>query len=290
MDIGISTLVDLDVDFAELARMIRDAGFTHLSLSHDVEHSGYHLPPRRAEIKQLFSGLGLKLDYIHAPIQHYYDLTSLDPQVRRLTLEVLKLCCDAASELGGEGVVTHLMNGPLGAGERVAQRVAAGLAALEELLDYAAQRRVLVYAENLPLDIDCGVVSLELIRAAADPRLRLCLDSCHARIKNEQYLALVEELAPRVGATHLSDTLGELDSHLIPGEGAVDFAAVSTTLGRAGFHGVIDLECSVWMQRKRLQAGKPHAGDTPLRSTEQFLSDCAAAARRIASGISAAHT
>jgi len=288
MDIGISTLVEMELPFDELARMIADAGFSHLSLSHDVEQTGYHLPARRAQLRELFARLGLKLDYIHAPIQHYYDITSLEPQVRRLSLEVLKLCCDAAADLGGEGVVAHLMNGPLGAGESVQQRVAAGLGALDELLEYAGARGVRIYAENLPLDLDCGVVSLALIRAARQPSLRLCLDSCHARIKNADYIALVRELAPRVGATHLSDTMGELDSHLIPGEGVIDFPAVAAELGRAGFSGVIDLECSVWMQRRRTQAGKEHLGDPPLRSTEHYLHDCAAAAQRIARAIDAA--
>ena len=288
MDIGISSLVEMDAPFDDLARMIANAGFSHLSLGHDIEQTGYHLAARRAQLRALFTRLGLKLDYIHAPIQHYYDITSLEPQVRRLSIEVLKLCCDAAGDLGGEGVVVHLMNGPLGAEESVQQRVAAGLISLDELLDYAGERQVRIYAENLPLDLDCGVVSLALIRAARQPSLRLCLDSCHSRIKNPDYLALVRELAPRVGATHLSDTMGELDSHLIPGEGVIDFDAVSAELGRAGFSGVIDLECSLWMQRRRTAAGKAHVGDPPLRTIEQYLKDCAAAAQRIACAIDAA--
>jgi sugar phosphate isomerase/epimerase len=287
MDLGISTLVDLDLPVERLFELIRDAGFTHVSLAHDVAHAGYHLPQRRRELRAQLAALGLRLNYIHAPLLRYYDLTSLDAHVRRATLEVMRMVVAACADLGGDGAVLHVMNGPLGEGESIAARVAAGLQSLGELARFAEEQGVRLSVENLPLDIDCGVVGLAVLRAMTELRVGVCLDSCHAYIHNSQAASLVAELAPRVAHTHLSDTLGERDSHLIPGEGAVDFDHLAAALGRAGYSGVIDLECSLWMLRHRLVTGRLHRGDPPAAdvawiSTPQYLAQAAAAARRIA--------
>ena len=178
------------------------------------------------------------------------------------------------------------MNGHMAEGEKVAARVAAGKESLLELIDYAGDKGVQINGENLPLNLDCGVVSLALLRAATDwPELGVCLDTCHAWIDGHEPLKLVRELAPRVRTTHFSDTLGAHDSHLIPGDGAVDFAAVAGELGQAGFDGVVDLECSLWMLRNRRRRNDEHPGDTVPPSTEHYLERAAEAARKIAADI-----
>jgi sugar phosphate isomerase/epimerase len=289
MDTGICTLVDLDVPLAELSRAIATAGFTHLSLSHDVIHSGYHLPGKLQPLREMWAELGLKLDYVHVPLAYYLDLTSLNAQMRRASLEINKVAIDACASLGGRGVAAHMMNGNLGPGETAAQHVAAGLESLRELAVYARDRGVMLCAENLPLDLDCGQVSLELLRACAEREgVGVCLDSCHAWIKNPQAGALVTELAPCVRLTHFSDTQGEFDSHLLPGEGIADFAHIARELGRAGFDGVVDLECSLWMLRNRVRKGSPHPGDPAVVPLAGYLAQAQAVAQRIARQIAAA--
>jgi sugar phosphate isomerase/epimerase len=289
MDTGICTLVDLDVPLAELSRAIAAAGFSHISLSHDVLHSGYNFPGKLQPLRELWDELGLRLDYVHVPLAYYLDLSSLDPQVRRASLEINKLAIRAAGLLGGRGVAVHGMNGDLGPGETVAQRVRTGLESLRELLEYAGGHGVVLGLENLPLDLDCGRVSHELLRASAElDGLGVCLDSCHATIKNPEARALVGELAPRVVLTHFSDTQGGDDSHLIPGQGVADFDCITRELGRAGFSGVVDLECSLWMLRNRTRKGCPHPGDPPLVELGEYLAQAQAAAQRIAQQINAA--
>jgi len=286
MDIGISTLVDLDVSMPELLSSIAGAGFKYVSFSHDIDHADYHLPRGRELLRQWLDKASLKLNYIHAPIQRYYDLTSLDTQVRRATIEVLKIVIDACTALDGQAVVMHLMNGHMAEGESVGPRVAAGVESLKELLDYAGQREVRLDGENLPLNIDCGVVSLALLRATADwPELGVCLDTCHAYIDNDEPLKLIAELAPRIRATHFSDTLGVYDSHLLLGDVMVDFPAVAHELGTAGFDGIVDLECSLWMLRNRVKRNSEHPGDTVPPSTDHYLERAAEVASQIAEDI-----
>jgi sugar phosphate isomerase/epimerase len=290
MDIGVSTLVDLDLPIEGLLKLIAAAGFSHVSLGHDVEHAGYHLPSRRRELKERLGQLELKLNYIHAPLDRYYDLTSLDRQVRRASVEVMKICIEACSDIGGNGVVLHVMNGPLGAGESITHRIDAGLESLQELIHHGQARGVGISVENLPVSMECGVVSLAVLRAATALQMGVCLDTCHACMHVPSGLPLVEEFAARVRHTHLSDTVGDHDSHLIPGDGGVDFQAIAGILGRAGFRGVVDMECSLWMLRYRnkrgqLQPGDPSPSDIPWITTAQFLERAAAAARRIGAWI-----
>lgn len=285
MDIGISTLVDLDVPLTELLPMIAAAGFSHFDLSHDIQHAGYHRPQRRQSLRRLMDKQGLRLNYIHAPLEIYYDLTSPDGQVRRLTIEAIKLAINACAELGGSYIVVHAMYGSLEEQESVEQRVQQGLNSLRELADYCTQQQVSLCLENLPVDGDYGRVTYELFHAANWPDLFVCLDTCHVWINNDDPMYAVRNLAPRVRTTHFSDTMGALDSHLIPYEGVVDFNSVARELAKANFQGVLSLECSLWMLRKRVASGKDHPGDPVPCSTEHYLERAAAAAQRIADAI-----
>ena len=282
MQTGISTLVDLSLPIDELSRLIAAAGFTHISLCHDVKHAGYHKPKQREHLRKLWDGLGIGLNYIHPPLECYHDLTSLDGQVRRGTVEMMKLTIDATADLGGEAITIHMANDydlPI---EELPARVEQGLESLHELGDYAREHKVVICIENLPLVFAFGPLCLEVIRRTADqPEFKVCLDSCHATMGQKEPLKLVRELAPRVLATHFSDTMGEDDSHLIPGEGNVDFPGIMRELGQGGFNGVIDLECSLWMLRKRHDRGDPHSGDPVPCSTEHYLERAHAAAVRL---------
>lgn len=287
MDISISTLVDLAMPLEELLEAIAAAGFNKVSLGHEIEHSNYHQPGRLPELKAMLSRHGLGLNYIHAPLERYFDLCSTNRYLRWATVELLKVPLQACAELGGACVVAHPMNGPLGPGETMEERIEAGIDSLGELAEFATEHGVVLALENLPLNIDAGRVSLEVIRRAKLDGVGVCFDTCHARIGSEDMLELARELAPRVVATHFSDTWGAKDSHLIPGEGTVDFMAVAALLREAGYAGAVDLECSLWMLRQRHTAGAPQQGDPPAAdipwiTTPQYLEWCAAAARRIA--------
>lgn len=287
MDISISTLVDLTMPLEDLLEAIAAAGFDKASLSHQVEHSGYHLPGRIPELKSLLNRNGLRLNYIHAPLERYFDLCSTNRYLRWATVELMKVPLQACAELGGACVVAHPMNGPLGPGDTDEARIEAGLESIAELAEFALEQGVVLALENLPLNLDAGRVGLEVIRRATQDGVGVCIDTCHARIENPDMLELVRELAPRVVATHCSDTWGAKDTHLIPGEGCVDFPAVAELLREAGYLGALDLECSVWMLRLRHESGRLHQGDPPQAdipwiSTAQYLAWSAAAARRIA--------
>src|SRR5438105_3740193 len=232
---GISTLVDLEVPLPQLCEMIAAAGFDCISLSHNVEHSGYHTAAGRRSIAALLDRHELQLNYIHPPIQAYYDLTSLDEQVRRLTLEMLKLSIFACAELGGRCVTVHACNERRFPVEELADRTAAGLRALEVIVPFAQSQEVMFCLENLPCHYSAHGVTMELLKHCDLPGLYVTLDPNHAWVRCEDPRALVRQLAPRTRATHISDTFGQFDSHLLPGRGKVELDFVARELAGAGF-------------------------------------------------------
>jgi len=192
------------------------------------------------------------------------------------------MALDATADMGGTAITIHMANDWELPVEEFSGRIPAGVESIKELREHAATRGVTVCIENLPLVWNFGALSLEIIRATADwDDVKVCLDSCHATMSDHDTAALVRELAPRVTATHFSDTMGDDDSHLIPGEGNVDYSMVTAELGKAGFCGVVDLECSLWMLRKRHDQKRTHQGDPAPCSTEHYLAKAFSAAKRI---------
>jgi sugar phosphate isomerase/epimerase len=291
MQIGISTLVDLDIPFAQLAQLIARAGFSHLSLSHDVSHAGYQHPAGRAALAQALADNGLKLNYIHAALDYSYDMASLDGQTRLITKEVYRLGIQACAELGGNAVVAHACGRHPVPDTDAAEMTRLGLEVLRELCAYAADRGVRLCIENLPSRYGFQTVTQRIMEEAYGwDDLWFCVDTCHATMDNPRALEQVSWLAPKVCQTHFSDTQGTEDSHLIPFDGKVDFPAMCRILGEAGYDGVLDLESSLWMQRQRTRSGKPHAGDPPLLETEAYLAKAARAAQQCWEWIQAART
>ncbi|MCB1218095.1 sugar phosphate isomerase/epimerase [bacterium] len=288
MDTGICTLVDLDVPIDELVRAIAAAGFSHVSLSHDPAHAMYQTADGRARLRALLDETGLRLNYIHAPLAGWVDLASLDEQTRRASLELTKLSIMACGELAGNAVVAHV-SGLFEIPEAQLDGMATqALSSLDELAACAGEHGVMMCIENLPCVEDCSRVTARVMRLLDNADIHFCLDPCHATIMNDNAVELMRMMAPRVRVTHLSDTMGEADSHLIPFEGNVDWGSVTSLLGAAGYDGVVDLESSLWMLRMRHAEGRPHREDPLPSSLEKYLARAQNAARRLGESIRAA--
>ena len=52
----------------------------------------------------------------------------------------------------------------------------------------------------------------------------------------------IDRLGPRLQHLHIDDNLGDLDAHLVPGEGSFDFVAAYAALKRSGFAGWLSAE------------------------------------------------
>jgi sugar phosphate isomerase/epimerase len=187
----------------------------------------------------------------------------------------------ACAELSGDSVVVHAINERDVPADELDARVRAGLKSLDELCMFSEQLGVKISLENLPGDSNWHPLTMSIMEGARMPNLYFCLDTCHSQIGLADPLELVRWMAGRVRTLHLSDTFGQSDTHLIPGEAKVDFSAIARELGAAGFDGVVDLECSLWMLRQRVRENRSIDGDPPECSTPQYLAKAFAAAINI---------
>ena len=103
--------------------------------------------------------------------------------------------------------------------------------------------------ENLNLAVDHpgtpfarAADTLALARAVDSPHLRLNLDLYHAQIGEGNLIELVREALPYIGEIQVADVPGRCE----PGTGEINYRAVATALGAAGYTGVVGLEA--WAQ------------------------------------------
>jgi sugar phosphate isomerase/epimerase len=111
-------------------------------------------------------------------------------------------------------------------------RVEAAFHSLEHLALFAKQRGVTIALENIPGEL---ATAARLRRFLEETRLRdvrLCFDIGHAHLQDgvgPSFLAM----GGLAVTTHLHDNHGELDEHLPPYEGTIDWAAALALFARA---------------------------------------------------------
>lgn len=92
--------------------------------------------------------------------------------------------------------------------------------------------------------------SMALLSGVNSPHLEIMLDTGHANVTARKlgqdpaayFRKNVETLGTHLRHIHLSDNFGDLDAHLLPGEGNFDFAAAYSTLKASGYGGYLSAE------------------------------------------------
>jgi|tagenome__1003787_1003787.scaffolds.fasta_scaffold20930190_3 fructoselysine 3-epimerase len=132
----------------------------------------------------------------------------------------------------------------------------------------AEQRGVTLVLEPLTFLETTAVETLDDLAAVLDGigsnALVAMLDTGHINVTARslgldpiEYLqAHIDRLGPRLQHLHLDDNHGDLDAHLLPGEGNFDFAAAYAALQRAGYTG--------WLSAELMMFGANPVPPTPL--------------------------
>jgi sugar phosphate isomerase/epimerase len=220
--VSISTTFDYSVPIERQIRLVAEAGFSHLSLGGDAEHSGYLSEAGHGRLNTWLSEAGLEIDTIHGPRAGLAD-----------SLANLTAAAVAAADLGAPVVVTHPAPFEFEASE-LPRYLAAALDTCRALEPVARETGIVFAIENmLPGPAD------ELVRrllAQLDPRyFGFCYDSSHDQIDGTRQFALLDSLKDRLVAVHLSDRIREFVDHVSPGEGFIDWPALTRALRPASF-------------------------------------------------------
>jgi deoxyribonuclease-4 len=204
-----------------------------------------------AAYREAFEASSVQATLIHAV--YLINCASEDPELRRKSLEALKVALRSGDELGVDGVVLH-----------------AG-SALKSDVSQAVDRAAMVIREALAESRSCSLqlentagsgatlgrsfeeLAALIDRAGGDERLGICLDSCHLYASGfdvrtpEALGAVVDECErviglERLGSLHINDSKTALgsnaDRHAPLGKGELGGAGCAAFLSEPRFEGL----------------------------------------------------
>ncbi len=242
----VSTMIFIDEKPVAALRSLYEAGVDFAELNYEnIKRSEADYASIIAEYRWALleaTRLGISVPVVHAPYETYF-LPSLGKGVKQLIREGLTLL-DLFSSYGAEYIVFH----PFGSEHVGAGRVWwLNKAFFSVLADYASSIGVKILVENT-LDTKpwSSVTSLvKLVREIGSKSLKVCLDTGHAIINEQDPAKLVEEYHEDIGGLHISDNNGKSDDHLLPGTGVIDWVEFRKAVLKAeNLACVMEVKCS----------------------------------------------
>jgi sugar phosphate isomerase/epimerase len=236
--ISIGTTFNYGIPLRDQLPLIREAGFTHISIGAKLEHSDYLENEGVRDIKAMVNDQGLGVCSIHTPFGKDLDISSPQQDVSDHTVELYKRCIDATQFLSAGVVIFHptaYMNS-----DHLAVRKNVVVKNVQDLLEYIGNTGVKIAVENDSYEPANDVLSHSL-NEIADPGYGFCYDSSHDNLVGRP-LALLNEYGHRLLTTHISDNHGKKDDHILPFEGSYDWDRFCGVFSRLFFEGIFLLE------------------------------------------------
>jgi L-ribulose-5-phosphate 3-epimerase len=176
--------------------------------------------------------------------KHEPTLVSADPAGRRQRVDFYKYAVDCAAELGSD--CASLWSGVLRDETDRTEAFRRLRDGLEQVLDYAAPKGIVVSFEPEPGMLVGSMKEYEELLAMMDPRSpALTLDIGHLHCQGETPIVReISKWAHRLVNVHLEDMRAGVHEHLMFGEGEIDFPPVIQALNDVGYKGGVYVELS----------------------------------------------
>lgn len=234
---------------------IRTIGFPAVEILGDKPHAWCDglTDARISEIGEALAKHGLKVSNINAnctfgyfsdaPPEPFFEpsLIARNPEWRAWRIAYTKRALDLAAAV--ESPACCITSGKClnGVPPELARRYLVD--ALHELLDYAAKVGTKLAIEYEPaLYIERTRELVDLIGEVGDPSLGANLDIGHVVVAGEDPVWAVEALKGQIHGLHFEDIKDGKHYHRVPGQGDIDFKAVTDALDAAGYDGCITWE------------------------------------------------
>ena len=255
MRLAFSTNAYRRFPFDEAAARIASLGYDGLELMADVPHAwpaGLLEGPKRA-IREAMERNSLAFSNVNAFMmnaindhrQPFWHPSFIEPDAgyRRVRIDHTRRALSLCAELGAPHITTE-PGGPLAPGQTRAEAIDLFVEALKPLAEHAHDLGVLLLIEPEPeLLIETTDQYLEVFERVAAPSLGLNFDVGHAYCVSEDIPRSIARLAPHVRHYHLEDIAGTREHHhLVPGQGAIDFAAVIDAIRATGYDDWLTVE------------------------------------------------
>jgi sugar phosphate isomerase/epimerase len=230
-------------------------GYRGMELLADVPHAwpAGLLEERKQAIRDCLSRHNLAISNVNAfmmnavadPRQPYWHPSWIepDPHYRAIRREHTKRALALAKELGARSIQTE-PGGPLEAGQSWADAARLFYDELMPCVEMAERLEVFLLIEPEPgLLIERFEQYLELAGRIGSPWVGLNFDIGHAFCVGQDPQDWIARMAPHTKHYHIEDIAPSREHrHLIPGHGAIDFAAVLREIAASGYDGWITVE------------------------------------------------
>lgn len=245
--VGLSTGCFYHTSIFEVLEAVRDSGFQDIEVCSYPHHLDYHQSDEVQRAGQRLRELELRPYSFHAPFGNHIDITAEDSVVREASIRELIIACEAAASLGAMHVVLH--PGPEKEGRppehEFIQRMRHAAGSLNVVANRCCGLGLQLLLENMLPHLLFGHTS-DMMYLLGETRSCIpgaCLDTGHAHLSGD-LATVVHKLSGHLRMLHCNDNLGDRDSHLAPGEGAIDWPWLIAELQRSGFNGALILEIS----------------------------------------------
>jgi sugar phosphate isomerase/epimerase len=255
MKLAFSTNAYLKYSFPEAARRLAGIGYAGLEIMADVPHAwpAFLLEEQKQAIRDALTQNGLAISNVNAfmmhavndPRQRYWYPSWIEPDrhYRRIRVEHTKRALTLARELGAPCITTE-PGGPVEGGVTWQQALQEFVEELKPVAEHAEKEGVLLLVEPEPgLLIERAEQFEELMRHIDSPAVGLNFDIGHMYCVGDDPAMTVPRLGRYTRHYHLEDIAPtRVHHHLIPGEGAIDFAATLAAIRKTGYQGWITIE------------------------------------------------
>jgi len=255
MQLAFSTNAYLKFSFAEAVRRLAAIGYAGVEIMADVPHAwpACLLEEQKQGIRDALRKNHLAISNINAfmmnaisdPRQKYWHPSWIEPDrhYRQVRIDHTKRALTLAKELGAPCITTE-PGGPVEKGGSWTAALQLFVEMLKPVAEHAEKEGVLLLIEPEPdLLVETADQFLELMQHLDSHAVGLNFDIGHFYCVGDDPAPTVHRLAPFIRHFHLEDIAAtHVHHHLVPGEGAIDFAAVFQAIRAIGYNGWVTIE------------------------------------------------
>jgi sugar phosphate isomerase/epimerase len=255
MRLAFSSNAYMQFSIEDAIARIADLGYQGIELMADVPHAwpAGLLPEQRRAIRQSLDRHNLTISNINAfmmnavsdPRQPYWHpgWTDPDPHYRAIRREHTKRSLQLAHDLGAPCITTE-PGGQLTSDQTWDEGARIFYDELMPCVELAEKLQVKLLIEPEPgLLIETFGHYLQFVQRIQSSWVKLNFDVGHAYCVGEDPEKWVDKMAPHTEHYHFEDIAASREhKHLIPGQGAIDFAATLSTIHATGYEGWLTVE------------------------------------------------
>jgi sugar phosphate isomerase/epimerase len=262
MKLAFSSNAYLHFSIEDTIRKIAEMGYTGIEILADVPHAwpALLLEERKQSIRAELARHQLQISNVNAfmmnavsdPRQPYWHpgWTDPDPHYRAIRREHTKRALQLASDIGAPNITTE-PGGLLTAEQTWEEAASIFYDELMPCVELAEQLEVRLLIEPEPeLMIEKFDQYLAFAERIDSPWVGLNFDIGHAYCVGEDPQDWVAKMAPHTRHYHFEDIARtRVHRHLIPGQGAIDFAATLRAIHATGYEGWLTVELYPYIDR-----------------------------------------